>query len=274
MMIVGIAGHAGSGKDTVARVFIDNYGFRQIALADPLKQFCRSVFDWSHDQLWGPSQYRNDVDGRYHSFRTEVGADGSPHVRYDAAWGAARHHLEQFGRSWVHRILSGGTSYPAEVATPEAQQAFEEGAYAALVEWFHQLGNQHPSDLSPRIALQTLGTEWGRQSVTQDIWIKYAIHRAMGEILKGDVNGVVISDVRFLNELEAILNVGGKLLHIERPVAKEKSLAVGVTAHASETEQSGFDLQRFNFLFQNDGTVSELLSDVHVCASCLGLTRV
>jgi len=37
-MIIGLTGYARSGKDTVAKVLVDNYGFERIAFADPIRE--------------------------------------------------------------------------------------------------------------------------------------------------------------------------------------------------------------------------------------------
>jgi len=43
-MLVGICGKAGSGKDTVGDYLIDRYGFKKIALADPIKRLVKDIF--------------------------------------------------------------------------------------------------------------------------------------------------------------------------------------------------------------------------------------
>jgi len=43
-MLVGMCGKAGSGKDTVGKYLIEKHGFRQIALADPIKRLVKDVF--------------------------------------------------------------------------------------------------------------------------------------------------------------------------------------------------------------------------------------
>src|SRR4051812_10494441 len=60
--IVILAGGAGSGKDTVGEHLHARYGAVVIAQADPLKRFVRDVFGFSEQQLWGPSQLRNEPD--------------------------------------------------------------------------------------------------------------------------------------------------------------------------------------------------------------------
>lgn len=43
-MIIGIAGKKRAGKDTVASILIKDFGFKKVALADPLKKICSKVF--------------------------------------------------------------------------------------------------------------------------------------------------------------------------------------------------------------------------------------
>jgi len=64
-MIVGVCAQAGSGKDTTADFFVEDYGYFKVALADPIKRFCAQMYGFSYDQLWGPSELRNKVDERY-----------------------------------------------------------------------------------------------------------------------------------------------------------------------------------------------------------------
>jgi len=66
--------------------------------------------------------------------------------------------------------------------------------------------------VTPRLAMQTLGTEWGRRHLGEDFWVAAAMRRA-------DVgNGrVAFTDVRYENEVEAIRREGGLVVRITRP---------------------------------------------------------
>ena len=80
--------------------------------------------------------------------------------------------------------------------------------------------------VSPRRMLQTLGTEWGRKLIADDVWLRRAALFAHQAARKGS-KALVISDVRFENEA-AWVRKQGLLLHIHRP-------DVGaVETHASE----------------------------------------
>ena len=51
-MIIGITGFMGSGKDTVAEMFVDK-GAVKDSFAAPLKDLCASVFGWDRHMLEG-----------------------------------------------------------------------------------------------------------------------------------------------------------------------------------------------------------------------------
>ena len=87
--VIGITGQANSGKDTVASYFVNNHNFVQVALADPLKRLGSKVFEFTEEQLWGPSEYRNALDPRYKYFDKNRGSD--------AMWAKAAHNLGIYG---------------------------------------------------------------------------------------------------------------------------------------------------------------------------------
>lgn len=68
---------------------------------------------------------------------------------------------------------------------------------------------------SPRQLLQSLGTEWGRDAVHPEIWIRIAMERASRHLSVG--LAVVITDVRFDNEAAAIVAAGGEVWKVVRP---------------------------------------------------------
>lgn len=64
--------------------------------------------------------------------------------------------------------------------------------------------------VTPRQMMQTVGTEWGRQSVHAELWVRSLFARAPR-------GGVIVSDVRFPNEADAILARGGIVFRVNRP---------------------------------------------------------
>jgi hypothetical protein len=90
---------------------------------------------------------------------------------------------------------------------------------------------EFPCDLlnggTPRWAMQTLGTEWGRNLIHPDIWVNVAIENWR----KRDIGNYVFDDVRFENEAHAIREAGGEIWRVRRPGYAEGS------THASEQIQ-------------------------------------
>lgn len=220
-MIIGITGKAGSGKSTAAKVLVEQHGFVEVGLADPLKRICQEVFDFSDEQLWGPSEMRNAPDSRYRRSVDEKGCTCGQTFRTAEDF---RDHL----------------SCPA-------------------------LG---PLFLTPRHALQQLGTQWGR-ACYENVWVDFAL-RVARKLLGQDPNGlgytpqlgftltmkighkgVVIPDVRFPNEVDAIQKVGGRIWKCTRG----KGLEGAVGTHASE---SFIDELPFNAFIPSDVTLEQL----------------
>ena len=65
--------------------------------------------------------------------------------------------------------------------------------------------------LTPRLILQLWGTEVGRRSFHDDIWIA-----SLENKLRNVGTDVVISDCRFPNEFETIKNLGGIIIRVKR----------------------------------------------------------
>lgn len=53
MLVVGISGRKGSGKDTIGAHLVSKYDFKRVAFADSLKDACADIFGFTHDQLHG-----------------------------------------------------------------------------------------------------------------------------------------------------------------------------------------------------------------------------
>lgn len=107
---------------------------------------------------------------------------------------------------------------------------------------------------TPRQAMQTLGTEWGRDLIHPDLWVNAWRKRAQQQ------RRVVADDVRFPNEAIAILDLGGMLVRITRS-------GLARAAHASEQQ----DLL-FAQTIINDGDVAALEANVDaVLARLTGL---
>jgi len=171
MATIGVAGTAGSGKDTLADLLVERYGFTKIAFADPMRAMAAAI-----DPILTITT--ND----------EI-------IRYSDA-------LEIWGYQ------------EAKIQTPELRQF-----------------------------LQRLGTEAGRNILGEDVWVNAAFKAAQG------IPRVVISDLRFRNEANAIRSRSGFTIRLDRPGIEPPN------DHISENDLADWT---FTGYIRNDGTIGML----------------
>ena len=94
-----------------------------------------------------------------------------------------------------------------------------------------------------RHAMQTLGTDWGRKMIDEDIWVDSTHDRILA------VGDAVVSDIRFPNEAEMIKDLGGAVIRIDRDTG-------AADPHISEQLTSGLLV---DWVVRNDGTSPESL---------------
>lgn len=108
--------------------------------------------------------------------------------------------------------------------------------------------------VSYRHLAQTLGTEWGRQTVAPDLWLRMAAAYIDGIASETFAPPrFVISDVRFPNEADWVRSRGGVVWHIHRPGIEP------VRAHASE---SSIEQIAVDHAINNSGTLDGLAAEV------------
>lgn len=114
---------------------------------------------------------------------------------------------------------------------------------------------------SPRVLMQTLGTDWGRKMVCDDLWIKIARIR-----IRNGGQFVVVRDVRFDNEASMILEEGGEVWLVERPGAST------CVPHESEAGVSEALITR---TVRNSGTIRDLAAEVaNACADMVRRAKI
>lgn len=155
LKLIGLAGEAGCGKDTVAKFLCDTHEFHQIALAEPIRKGISAMFGIPNECLTDRALKEQPLD--------------------------------------------------------------------------------HLCGKSPRYAMQTLGTEWGRNQLCLDVWLKVAqrdidYHQKLAAANNLYLNGIVVSDIRFEGEAKWLRDQGGIIWHIKRPNNPHATL----TGHLSE----------------------------------------
>ena len=130
-------------------------------------------------------------------------------------------------------------------------------------------------NLTPRLMLQLWGTEVCRNGFHDDIWIA-----SLENKMRKTKDDIVISDVRFPNEIKAIHNAGGIVVRIKRGAEPDwydaavsnnagpdanstwslsKAKLAQLKIHASETAWVGGDIDHIVY---NDSTIDELFSQI------------
>jgi len=114
---------------------------------------------------------------------------------------------------------------------------------------------------TPRYAMQTLGTEWGRETINTKLWTSVV----RDKIVKNNLKKIVISDCRFDNEVEDILEffpasvANVQLIEIIRPENTD-ALTADAAQHKSESGLSGSFFR--NKIIKNDGTLEQFIEKI------------
>ena len=239
--IIVLCGQAGSGKSTLGTYLSYNHGATCIALADPIKRICQYVFEFTDEQLWGPSQLRGEVDKRDPKNIEKL--------------------LDQ-KTIWSDPGLYG-------VLPPAYNPTFARSCFS---DWAEGCFLKTKEGLTPRYCLQTLGTEWGR-AIDPNLWIKIGLDTATKlledpsliyipskgiqkrdpEIREWKTGGIVITDGRFRNEILEVKKVGGIAVDLRRG-----GLPKLPKTHPSETELEGIPLHWFDYVIFNNSNMRDL----------------
>jgi hypothetical protein len=154
--------------------------------------------------------------------------------------------------SWPRELLEGDT---------DASRRFREVPDPF---WTRTIGVNET--ITPRLILQRFGTECMRDVIHPDFWI----HALDKKMISLELNSVVITDVRFPNEIEWIRSKGGKVIVVKRgadpdwvDVLRVKGEAYFRENHPNvhESEWSHV-LQRMDYMIDNNGSLQDLKSSV------------
>lgn len=107
--------------------------------------------------------------------------------------------------------------------------------------------------VTPRFALQKVGTECFRNNYDKNIWVKSLEKK----IVSNKHSRIVVQDIRFMNELYMIKKHNGYLINVKRDNLEVKG---GIIGHASEEELK--DFHGWDFTIYNNGTYEELYKKI------------
>lgn len=248
---IAIMAESGHGKDFCGRWIVANQGFIDLAFADHIKRLCRIVFrEFSDDALWGEPDLRN----------AEVPVN----------WEEAEYRLTWGMDDWLMQITNLSVEERAEYKDMVKQW------FDYLHQWSfqdeHSVDTQVKGKLSPRIALQLLGTEYGR-AFKQNIWSGLVMTQVVQKLKNKEndyfrhfgltklsesrppINGIVITDCRYLSELEDVKAGGGYVIKIVRNSKKGKGNEAelnGIKGHSSEAELRSIPDDKFDLVLEMD----------------------
>ena len=101
---------------------------------------------------------------------------------------------------------------------------------------------------TPRYAMQTLGTEWGRNLLGDDLWVNLWAKKVTELMFMN--KHIVCDDVRFINEVQMIKGLGGKVVRLSRYAAQQQD---------HKTEQQDFYV---DMLLSNNGDIQDVVKSI------------
>jgi hypothetical protein len=128
--------------------------------------------------------------------------------------------------------------------------------------------------ITPREAMQKIGTEMFRKHIDDQIWIKALIREIQ---YKSNSRRIVITDCRFENEIQAVKDMGGKIIYVQRgnePEWAHKSIKAFEDYNSEEyqwfkennihaTDWQLYALKKYaDFTIENNGTYDDLYDAV------------
>lgn len=248
-MIIGISGKLNSGKDTVAQIInflsiggfnsyynfedfsefytdgIDEYPFKTVRFADKLKDCACLILGCTREQIENREFKEKELGEEWWKYELSW----HEHTKVDCVYNTYEEACEEL-RNF------GGSSFDEKEAITTIK-------------------------LTPRLLLQLLGTECGRQIIHPNIWVNATM---------ADYNPDkkwIIPDVRFKNEADSIKEKSGLLIRINRPCTTCKqynnvfcSNPYHVSNHQSEIDLDNYG--KFDYIIDNNGTIEDLLEKV------------
>ena len=264
-MLIGISGKMQSGKDTVALI-------------------CQYLYDYHRSQYTHPiteRDFNEYVKNNHHlkcNWKNVKFADKLKDM-VCLLLGCTREQLEDpkfkestLGEEWVkyelnftsHSRLSYGDCseyYEKYFLSKEEAVEYIEGN----LEVDQDSINISKIELTPRLLLQLLGTECGREIIHPDIWVNATFaeykpqhfrtvkHQGLFVDHLTTMPNWIISDVRFPNEADAVKSKGGIMIRINRP-------GNDTGKHLSETALDYYE--EWEYVIDNEGSIEELIDKV------------
>ena len=220
MSIIGINGKVGSGKDTVG-------GIIQYLTASKEVKETLTLEEWLES---------DDLNGRDFNWKIKKFAGKLKEIA---------------------SLLTGVPTYSFEDQDFKQKYMSEEWNNPNPV--IYENGNKAWMPMTYREFLQKLGTEAMREGLHTNVWVnalfadyKTIIYREETKIWETPISKWIITDMRFPNEMEAVVARGGITIRVVRP-------GTSVGTHPSEI---ALDDAKFDYEIINNGTIADLIDKV------------
>jgi hypothetical protein len=235
-MIIGINGKIGSGKDTVGKII-----------------------------QYLTSECGNSNSSRHRTYAEFLKRGGGSNLRnFD----------QHYVSDWEVKKFAGKLKTTASLLTGIDVEKFEDQEFKKTFlgqEWdYIEYMNNSPrgsiTKMTIRELLQKLGTEAMRDGLHTNVWVNalFADYNAGYTISPLDVDNQapdnwIITDMRFPNEMEAVVEKGGLTIRVVRDYALRGGPEDPKNIHPSET---ALDEAKFDYEIINDGTIEDLIEKV------------
>lgn len=224
--LIGLSGQLQNGKDTVADLILKLTGEQIHHTPTMTKIDGQKIPTWKTTRFAGKLKIMTALI---------IGCDVADLEREDFK----NKELGEEWRRWF--FVSGINEEKISQYYPTEEDAINAGKH---IQWLRS------ELLTPRLILQLLGTEGGREVIHPNIWVNSTLNG-----LK-ESDRVIVTDTRFPNEVAGIKRRDGIVVRVIRPNK------VSTSTHISETSLN--DYTDWNYVIVNDGTLEDLENKVAI----------
>lgn len=114
-----------------------------------------------------------------------------------------------------------------------------------------------PEQAETRVLMQVIGTEWGRESIDDLIWVKYALKKTQSS----EFSTFIFDDNRFKNEFDAFPNAIRLRLECSSDLREKRAKYWGNPDHRSEVELDDYH-KKFDAVFDTSRDVDQTMHSV------------
>ena len=257
-MILGISGKIGSGKDTVGKII-------QYLICLELNTLAPHQFSFKD---FVKSTASNEIQS---GFKIKKFADNLKDTV--CLWtGCTRAQLEdqdfknkELGEEWNCYIFNNGKKEELTLNYNIAKTLSADNRIISRI-------------LTPRLLLQLLGTECGRNIIHPNIWVNtlFADYKSCSlpdettfindeEFIRKNSSQWIITDMRFPNELEAVKSRGGITIRVNRPyttVVGGNGIPATFSQNQFHPSETSLDNAEFDYTIENNSSIEDLIHTV------------